>query len=133
MNKIRLALFIAKPGHLRNGLQSLLRTIPQIEVLAESDNPGILAKMNDSCPELIILDGALINEEILTAISKIKTDWPGTKVLVLTDDHQQGKAAREAGSDFYLPKGFPATELARLIESSFQGNPADVMIPPGSE
>ena len=34
--QITLALVIAKPDHLWNGLQSLLRTVPQIEIIAES-------------------------------------------------------------------------------------------------
>ncbi|HUV26279.1 MAG TPA: response regulator transcription factor [Anaerolineales bacterium] len=118
MNKITLALLIAKPGHLRNGLQSLLRTIPQIEVLAESNDPSILLKMNDDLrPELILVDGGLIAEDDWSGLTKIKADWPGTKVLVLTENDQQGQTAKEAGADFFLLKGFPATELACLIET----------------
>lgn len=118
MNKITLALIIAKPGHLKNSLQSLLRTIPQIEMLAESNDPSILLRMDEEIhPELIVIDGRLIDDTSLSAIDKIKTDWPSTKILVLADDDQQGQAAREAGADYYLLKGFPATELAQLIES----------------
>ena len=119
LKKITLVLLIAKPGHLRNGLQSLLRTIPQIEILAESNDPSILLKMNDDLqPELILVDGGLIDEDDWSAISKIKADWSATKVLVLTENDQQGQAAREAGADFYLLKGFRATELAQLIETA---------------
>jgi len=119
LSKITLALLIAKPGHLRNGLQSLLRTIPQIEILAESNDPSILLKMNDDLrPELILVDGGLIAEDDWSGLTKIKADWPETKVLVLTENDQQGLAAREAGADFYLLKGFPAADLAQLIETS---------------
>ena len=119
MNKITLALIIAKPGHLRNSLQSLLRTIPQIEILAESNDPSILLKINDEIsPELILLEAALLDETDWSAIKKIKAEWPDIKVLVLTDNDQQGQAAREAGADFYLLKGFPATELVQVIETS---------------
>ena len=119
MNKITLALIVAKPGHLRNGLQSLLRTIPQIEILAESHDPSILLKMNEEIrPELILVDAGLIDEANWSAITKIKADWPSTKVFVLTENDQQGQTAKEAGADFCLLKGFPATELAHLIEIS---------------
>jgi len=118
LNKITLALIIAKPGHLRNGLQSLLRTIPQIEILAESHDPSILLKMNDGLlPELILVDAGLIDEANWSAITKIKAERPSTKVIVLTENEQQGQVAKEAGADFYLLKGFPATELAHLIEN----------------
>ena len=119
MNKITLALVIVKPGHLRNGLQSLLRTIPQIEILAESNDPSILRKMNeDFHPELILLDGGLIAEDDWSALTKIKENRPATKILVLTENDQQGQAAREAGADYFLLKGFPATELVHLVETS---------------
>ena len=40
--------------------------------------------------------------------------------------------AREAGADHYLVKGFPASELARLIEASLQGVSDEEIIPPDS-
>ena len=80
LKKITLALLIAKPGHLQNGLQSLLRTVPQIEILAESNDPSILFKMNEEIhPELIVVDAALIGEDNWFAITKIKADWPATR------------------------------------------------------
>ena len=118
MNKITLALLIAKPGHLRNGLQSLLRTIPQIEILAESNDPSILLKIEETFPDLLVVDGVLIDEDKWYFLKKFKADWPATKVIVLTENDQQGQAAREAGADFYLLKGFPATDLAQLIETA---------------
>ena len=119
MKKITLALIIAKPGHLRNGLQSLLRSIPQIEILAESYDPSVLLKMNEEIrPELILVDGAMFDEANWSSLTKIKVDWPRTKILVLTENDQQGQTAKEAGADFCLLKGFPATELAHLIEIS---------------
>lgn len=118
LNKITLALIIAKPGHLRNGLQSLLRTVPQIEILAESNDPSILLKIEETFPDLIVVDGALIDEDKWSVLTKIKVDWPGTKVILLTENDQQGHSAREAGADYFLLKGFPATELVHLVETS---------------
>jgi len=69
-------------------------------------------------PELILIDASIIDESNWAALSKIKAGCPGTKILVLTDNDQQGQAAREAGADFYLLKGFPASELAHLVETS---------------
>ena len=119
MKKITLALLIAKPGHLRNGLQSLLRTVPQIEILAEAHDPSVLLKMDGEVrPEVIIVDGSIIDESNWSALAKIKAVCPRTKILVLTDNDQQGQVAREAGADYYVLKGFPATELAQLIETA---------------
>ena len=126
MNKITLALIIAKPGHLRNGLQSLLRSIPQIEVLAESHDPAILTKLNAGIhPDLILVDACMFNESNWNAIKKMKKDWPGIQVLMLTENDEQGQAAKEAGADFYLLKGFHASELAHLIETSLKQQSGD--------
>lgn len=122
-------MIVAKPGHLRNALQSLLRTVPQIEILAESNDLSILRKMNENLhPDLILVDGGLIADDDWSALIKIKEDRPATKVLVLTENDKQGLSAREAGADFYLLKGFRASELAKLIETSLIQDPQDETI-----
>ena len=133
MNKNTLALIIAKPGHLRNGLKSLLRTIPQIEVLAESNDPSILLKTDEILPELIVVDGSLIDDRNLSELAKIKRDRPSTKIIVLTENDQQDLAAKKAGADFHLLKGFRAAELALLIESLFRPQSTDKVIPEADE
>ena len=126
MKKITLALVITKPGHLRNGLQSLLRTIPQIEIIAEAQEISVLLKMSEEVnPELIFLDACIIDDANWTAIIKLKAEWPKTKILVFTENEQQGQGAKEAGADFILPKGFPAAELVHLIENSLIQNLGD--------
>lgn len=119
LNKITLALTIANPGHLRNSIQSLLRSIPQIEVLAESNDPSILSKVSEEIhPDLIVIDAAIIDSESWANIANLKADRPGIKVLALTDNDDQGRRAKEAGADYSLVKGFPAMALATLIETS---------------
>lgn len=126
MNKITLALVITKPGHLRNGLQALLRTVPQIEVIAESNDPSVLMRMSDEIhPDLIVLDAEVIEDPEWTAISKLKGEWPRTTILVLTDTDQQGKAAKQAGADLILREGYPAAGLVNLIENSLMKNKRD--------
>lgn len=118
MKKITLALVITEPGHLQNGLHSLLRSIPEIEIIAESQDISILCKIGDEIhPDLIVIGACLIEEIDWNAITKFKAKWPKINVLVLTDDGAQEKRAKEAGADFSLPKGFPAAELVCLIEN----------------
>ena len=119
MNKITLALVISKPGHLRNGLLSLLQTIPQIEIIAESHHPSVLLKMGDEIhPELILIDASIFEDTNWLAITKFKGEWPRTRILVMAENDLQGERARVAGADFILPQGFPAADLVDLIENS---------------
>ena len=125
-NQITLALIIAKPGHLWNGLQSLLRTVPQIEVIAESQDPSVLLKMSNAIhPELIFIDASIFDETNWTSITKIKAEWPRTKIVVLTENDLQRQRAKEAGAEIMLPKGFPAAKLVNLIENSLIQNSQD--------
>jgi len=87
-------------------------------MLAESHDPSVLLKINEELhPELILVDTYLLDEAHWSAITKIKENWPGTKVIVLAENEHQGQTAQEAGADLYLLKGFPASELAQLIEN----------------
>jgi DNA-binding response OmpR family regulator len=69
-------------------------------------------------PDLIVLDAEVIEETDWTSIARLKSEWPQTTILVLTENDKQGKQAKEAGADHFLPKGFPAAELVNLIKNS---------------
>jgi DNA-binding NarL/FixJ family response regulator len=116
--QIILALVVAKPGHLCNGLQSLLRTVPQIEIIAETQDPSVLLKIGTEMqPELVLLDASLFDEDAWTAITKIKDEWPQTQCIALVDNDQQRQNAQAAGVDLVLPKGYPAQKLVAIIEN----------------
>jgi DNA-binding NarL/FixJ family response regulator len=118
MSKITLALIVTKPGHLCNGLQSLLRTVPQIEIIAETQDPSVLLKVGTEIhPELVLLDADLFDEDAWTAVVKLKGEWPQTQCVALVDNDQQRQNAQEAGVDLVLPKGYPAQKLVELIEN----------------
>jgi DNA-binding NarL/FixJ family response regulator len=134
MPKITLALVVAKPGHLWNGLQSLLRTLPQIEIIAETQKPTVLLKIGTEMhPELVLLDASLFDEDAWTAVTKIKAEWPHIHFVVLVDDDLQRQIAQVAGADLVLPKGFPAAKLVALIEDLLSQREKDSQIEPDSQ
>lgn len=115
--QITLALVVAKPDHLWSGLHSLLRTVPQIEIIAEVNDASVLWSMDDKIqPELILLDASLFDDDTWPGITKIKGEWPHTQCVALVEDDQQRGKAKEAGADHVLSKGFPASRLVTLIE-----------------
>jgi DNA-binding NarL/FixJ family response regulator len=115
--QIKLALIVAKPGHLRDGVQSLLRTLPEIEIIAEINSPSVLLEMGSEMqPDLIVLDASLFGEDILKAITKISEEWPHTQCVVLVEDSQHYQAVYDAGADLVIHQGFPATKLVAAIE-----------------
>lgn len=113
----KLALIVAKPSHLWNGVQSLLRTLPEIEIIAEIKDPAVLLKIGSEMqPDLILLDASLCDEENWAVITKIKGEWPQTECVVLVEDSQHHQAVYDAGADLVVPQGFPATKLVAAIE-----------------
>ncbi|MCJ7658055.1 MAG: response regulator [Anaerolineales bacterium] len=115
--RAKLALIVAKPGHLWNGVQSLLRTLPEIEIIAEIKDPAVLLKMGSEMqPDLILVDANLFDEEIGAAITKIKGEWSQTQCIVLVEGSKHRQAAYDAGADLVVPQGFPATKLVAAIE-----------------
>ena len=113
----KLALIVARPGHLWDGVQSLLRTLPEIEIIAEIKYPSVLLKMGSEMkPDLILLDQNLFGENILKAITKINEEWSNTQCVVLVEDCQHQQALSDAGADLVVPQGFPATKLVAAIE-----------------
>ena len=113
----KLALIVATPGHLWDGVQSLLRTLPEIEIIAEIKSPSVLLRMgNEIKPDLILLDANLYGENIMKAITKINEEWSYAPCVVLVEDSQHHQALYDAGADLVIPQGFPATKLVAAIE-----------------
>ena len=122
----KLALIIAKPGHLRDGVQSLLRTLPEIDIIAEIKFPSVLLKMGiEMQPDLILLDASSFGANIGKAITKVHEEWSNTKCVVLVEDSQHDRALYDAGADLVVQQGFPATKLVAAIEELLSAHSED--------
>ena len=115
--QVTLALIVARPGPLRNSLQSLMTTIPQIEILAETSEPSALLRMGAGIqPDVVLLDASLPEEQVWEALRQIKEEWCHTRSIVLVEDSQQQQEMEAAGADVALLKGYPAAKLIATIE-----------------
>ena len=116
--QISSALVVSQPGHFCNGLQSLLRTVPQIEIIAETQDPSVLLKIGTKMhPELVMLDADLFDAADWRAITRLKGECPQIQCVALVDNDQQRQNAQEAGVDLVLPKGYPAEKLIAIVEN----------------
>jgi DNA-binding NarL/FixJ family response regulator len=115
--QVTLALIVARPGPLRNSLQSLMTTMPQIEILAEATDPSALLRMGAKIqPDIVLLDADLPEEQVRAALRQIKEEWCHTRSIVLVEDSQQQQEIEAAGADVALVKGYPAAKLIGAIE-----------------
>lgn len=117
MEAVTIALIVARPGPLRNSLQTLLTTLPDIEIVAETREPATLMRMGGTLqPDLVLIEVGDDNSTAV-AIKQIKREWYHTKCVVLVDTQQQLETAVAAGADLTLYKGCRATELINQIEA----------------
>lgn len=104
---------------MRDGLQALLRTIPEIEIVGRVDyDSQALALIAQQQPALVLLDSSLTLREMLPALMQIKGGYPRTRCIVLVENVQQQSAAREAGADTALIAGFSAEVLHAAIDQA---------------
>jgi len=110
-------LLVARPGRMRDGLQALLRTIPEIEIVGQADSElQALTVISQQQPALVMLDSSLAPGEMLPMLVQIKDGYPRTRCIVLVENAQQQGAAREAGADTALITGFSAEVLHAAID-----------------
>jgi len=112
-----LTLVAARPGRVRDGLQALLEAIPQIEMIDHvGDGASAIKSVVEHRPALVLLDTNLPGDEVWAVLRQIKAQWPQARCLIMSDSGQQRRAAKAAGADGMLLKGFLAAELVAVIK-----------------
>ncbi len=112
-----LTLIAVMPGRVRDGLEAMLASIPQVEILGEvEDGASTLRIVARSQPALVLLDADLLNDEDWGILRTIKARWPQMQCLLLTETSRQVQVARNNGADETLFKGFSMAELSQAIQ-----------------
>lgn len=117
-------LLVAKPGQLRDALQSLVSVMPGLDNLVAADT-GLLALnvMRKVQPTLVLVGSGLPDAEVGELLRQIKAKWPEIGCLVLTDSAQERRQALAAGADGVLPVGSSAGQLFSAINKILEDSP----------
>jgi DNA-binding NarL/FixJ family response regulator len=109
-------LLVGRPGPLRDALQSLVSTMPDLAAPVTADT-GLLAlkTIREAQPRLILVGSGLPEAEVLELLRQIKETWPDTACLVLVESTQQRRSALAAGADQVLSVGVPSGEIFSAI------------------
>jgi len=111
-----LALIIANPGDLQNGLLALLTTMPEIQtVLVAEEADSALRIVTAHRPALVLLDMSLPKQDIV--LRQIKTEWPKTLCIALIGTVQHAQGATVAMADARLLKGFSPSKFIDTVET----------------
>ena len=126
MRRIRL---LVVDDHLvvRAGLRALLAEEADMEVVAEADSSeAALAQIKSMSPDVVVMDIQLPGQSGLEACREISTNFPNTKVVILTSYANQSflQQAIRAGASGYVLKKVGSEELVRAIRAAYNGDNA---------
>src|SRR3984885_6547829 len=105
---------------LRRGLRAILDAEPDLEVIGEASSmQDAVALSQRLLPDVVITDVAFSNGIEVQAISQLRRECPGVRVLLLTGHSCQEcvRAAMTAGVHGYILKHSPFEVLLRAIRS----------------
>ena len=109
----------------RDGICALLALSGDIEVVGEATNGNeALNKVRKLSPDVVVMDIAMPIMGGLEATRRINKEFPGIKVLVLTqyDDKEYFFPVIESGASGYISKAAASSELIAGIRSVFRGD-----------
>jgi len=110
---------------LLEGITSILKELSSIEIVATAQNGlELMDAVARERPQLVVLDLNMPSYDGLQCLQKIKTNFPETKVLILTNYNQPElvEEVKKMQADGYLLKNSSAAELRRAIENILAGN-----------
>lgn len=122
MKKIKV-LIVDDHTLVRAGIRSLLALVEGIEVVGEaSDGKESLIKAKQLKPDVVLMDLAMPVMGGLEATRRLKREYPGIKVLALTqyDDSEYVIPIIEAGACGFITKMSAFSELAAAIEAAYR-------------
>lgn len=108
----------------RAGIRSLLEKIPSVSVIAEAgDGREALALVKKHQPTVVLMDIAMPELNGLEAVARIKKDFPGVKVIILSMhvNEEYVRQAFRAGASGYLLKDGTVAEMELAIEAVRSG------------
>jgi DNA-binding NarL/FixJ family response regulator len=105
---------------LRQGIAAIIKTQPDMQVIAEaSDGEEAIAQFRVHHPDVTLMDLQMPNVNGTEAITRIRSEFPDAKILVLSTyaGDVQVLRAIKAGARGYLLKGNVRTELLEAIRT----------------
>lgn len=112
-----LTLIVGRPGPLRDGIEALLASVPQVKIVGKV---GLISKALSIAAEhpldLLLLDAGLPGDEACRMLQVCRHQHPGLRCIALADNEEQESAVKGSGADAVLLKGFPADRFAETVE-----------------
>ncbi len=107
--------------NLRSALRLLLETRLEFELIVEArDMEHVLAQVEDSRPDCIILDWELPGRPIRERVSVLRTLVPHLKVIAISARPESKEAALAEGAEAFISKNEPPILILDRIQKIYQ-------------
>jgi hypothetical protein len=120
---------VAKPGHFRDSLVALLRTLPQVVVELKDDNlfgcPSAERPLDGYPSTVVLVEGdafgrSSVGQSIAHSLELIKANWPKSRYVVMVDnvgqmDRMRAYDAANSGVDYILSKSASVGEFLSAV------------------
>ena len=117
----------------RQGLKALLATWPIAQEIREAANgQEALALVEESLPDVVLMDVRMPKMDGLEATRRIKAKWPQVKVIALSMYAEYAADALAARADAFVCKGEPPDKLLATL-GAMAADWQDVSGPTGGE
>ena len=115
-----LALVVARPSTVRDGLVALLEASPEIDKIMQVEKAGTaLDVVRTIQPNITLLYNTALTSDLLALVAELKRVCSCPLVAVVGSEEDR-KAAVSHGADIAVLEGLPSsrleTEIARLIQ-----------------
>ncbi|WP_080874522.1 response regulator [Oceanobacillus timonensis] len=117
-------LFVDDHEMVRIGVSAYLSSQPDIDVVAEADDGAQAIDLAlELRPDIILMDLVMKEMDGIEATKKIIASWPEAKIIIVTSflDDEKVYPALEAGATSYMLKTSKASEIAKAIRATYEG------------
>ncbi|PYZ93646.1 DNA-binding response regulator [Salipaludibacillus keqinensis] len=108
----------------RIGVSAYLSAQPDIDVIAEADDgtEAVTLALKFK-PDIILMDLVMKKMDGIEATRRIVEQWPEAKIIIVTSflDDEKVYPALEAGATSYMLKTSKASEIAKAIRATHEG------------
>ncbi|GHI00260.1 response regulator transcription factor [Neobacillus kokaensis] len=117
-------LFVDDHEMVRIGVSSYLSAQPDIDVVGEAEDgkKGVELALKLR-PDIILMDLVMKEMDGIEATRQIIEQWPEAKIIIVTSflDDEKVYPALEAGATSYMLKTSKASEIAKAVRATYQG------------
>ena len=104
---------------IRERLERMISAVPRLEVVGSADNvTSAVADIETLQPDALVVDIQLVSGSGLDVLWRVRQLQPGIHSIVLTNfsSAQHRKAAKDAGSDYFLDKTNEFSQVTPILK-----------------